>query len=102
MEIGARMGGGCIGSDLTMLSTGIDFLKATIQVALGDEPDLTPVHPEQIAEIRFFLSEEEIKAFKPENVKGKLERVSIFKRDTVEVIPGVPTRYGYYIFTREK
>ena len=100
MEIGARMGGGCIGSDLTMLSTGIDFLKATIQVALGEEPDLTPVHPEQIAEIRFFLSEEDIKSFKPENVKGKLERVSIFKRDTVEVIPGVPTRYGYYITTK--
>ena len=100
MEIGARMGGGCIGSDLTMLSTGIDFLKATIQVALGEEPDLTPVHPEQIAEIRFFLSEEDIKSFNPEKVKGKLERVSIFKRDTVEVIPGVPTRYGYYITTK--
>ena len=99
MEIGARMGGGCIGSDLTMLSTGIDFLKATIQVALGEEPDLNPVHPEQIAEIRFFLSEEDIKSFKPENVKGKLERVSIFKKDTVEVIPRVPTRYGYYIYT---
>lgn len=35
MEIGARMGGDFIGSDLVMLSTGYDFLKGVIDVALG-------------------------------------------------------------------
>jgi biotin carboxylase len=34
-EIGARMGGDFIGSDLVYLSTGYDFLKGVIQVALG-------------------------------------------------------------------
>ena len=39
-EIGARMGGDFIGSDLVRLSTGYDFLKGVIQCALGVKPDL--------------------------------------------------------------
>ena len=35
MEIGARMGGDFIGSDLVWLSTGYDYLKGVIDVALG-------------------------------------------------------------------
>jgi biotin carboxylase len=34
-EIGARMGGDFIGSDLVKLSTGYDFLKGVIQLAVG-------------------------------------------------------------------
>ena len=43
MEIGGRMGGDFIGSDLVRLSTGYDFLKGVIDVALGnfEEPRLT-------------------------------------------------------------
>ena len=43
MEIGARMGGDFIGSDLVPLSTGYDFVKGVIDVALGnfEEPKLT-------------------------------------------------------------
>lgn len=36
MEIGGRMGGDFIGSDLVRLSTGYDFLRGVIEVALGD------------------------------------------------------------------
>ncbi len=35
-EIGARMGGGFIGSDLVFLSTGYDFLKGVIEIAFGE------------------------------------------------------------------
>lgn len=35
MEIGGRMGGDFIGSDLVQLSTGYDFVKGVIDVALG-------------------------------------------------------------------
>lgn len=35
VEIGGRMGGDFIGSDLVMLSTGYDFVKGVIEVALG-------------------------------------------------------------------
>lgn len=43
MEIGGRMGGDFIGSDLVLLSTGYDFLKGAIEVALGkfEKPQLT-------------------------------------------------------------
>lgn len=43
MEIGARMGGDFIGSDLVRLSNGYDFLKGVIEVALGEfkEPKKT-------------------------------------------------------------
>lgn len=36
IEVGARMGGDFIGSDLVILSTGYDFVKGVIEVALGD------------------------------------------------------------------
>lgn len=43
IEIGARMGGDFIGSDLVKLSTGYDFLKGVIEVAFGDfeEPKIS-------------------------------------------------------------
>ena len=43
IEIGARMGGDLIGSDLVKLSTGIDYVRAVIDIAMGDAPNLKPV-----------------------------------------------------------
>ena len=40
IELGARMGGDCITTHLVPLSTGIDMVKATISLCLGEEPDL--------------------------------------------------------------
>ena len=42
IELGARMGGDNITTHLVPLSTGIDMVKATINVALGEDPDITP------------------------------------------------------------
>lgn len=42
IELGARMGGDCIATHLVPLSTGIDMVKASIQAALGEKPDLKP------------------------------------------------------------
>lgn len=42
IELGARMGGDNITTGLVPLSTGIDMIKATIDVAMGNEPDITP------------------------------------------------------------
>ena len=42
IELGARMGGDCITTHLVPLSTGIDMVKATIQIALGEQPDIAP------------------------------------------------------------
>lgn len=55
MEIGARMGGDFIGSDLVQLSTGYDFLRGVIEVALGtfNPPQLTEHNYSGV----YFLSE---------------------------------------------
>ena len=53
VELGARMGGDCITTHLVPLSTGIDMIQATIDVALGIKPDITPTLKKGSA-IRFF------------------------------------------------
>lgn len=61
IELGARMGGDCITTHLVPLSTGIDMIKATINVALGNKPDITPKFNKGSA-IRYFnVSPGEIK-----------------------------------------
>lgn len=42
VELGARMGGDCITTHLVPLSTGIDMIKATIDIACGNKPDIVP------------------------------------------------------------
>jgi biotin carboxylase len=42
VELGARMGGDCITTHLVPLSTGIDMVKASIDVSLGIFPDIKP------------------------------------------------------------
>lgn len=54
MEIGARLGGDFISTELTHLSSGIDMVAAAINVALGIEPDLTPKSAPQGVAIRYF------------------------------------------------
>lgn len=54
MEIGARLGGDFISTELTHLSTGIDMVAAAIDVALGMEPDLSVKEEPKGACIRYF------------------------------------------------
>lgn len=75
VEIGARMGGGCITTHLVPLSTGISMTKATIQNSLGEIPDLTPKFSKGAA-IRFIIP-------KP----GKV--ISISGKEDAEKVPGV-------------
>lgn len=56
IEVGARMGGDFIGSNLVELSTGYDLLRGVVEVAMGKfhEPKLTQHHFSGV----YFLSEE--------------------------------------------
>jgi biotin carboxylase len=42
VELGSRMGGGCITTHLVPLSTGIDMIECVMDMTLGLEPDLMP------------------------------------------------------------
>lgn len=54
MEIGARLGGDFISTELTHLSTGIDMVAAAINCSLGVEPNLMPSESKNGVCIRYF------------------------------------------------
>lgn len=100
VEIGGRMGGDCIGSDLVMISTGYDYVSMVIDIALGNEPNFLKIREPKRAEIRFIFSEKDLMILKKEkeiNPK-KIYRISnidkIYKNHKIE---DSSTRYGYYI-----
>lgn len=61
IEVGGRMGGDCIGSNLVELSTGVDFVKCVVDIALGNKPDLTPIHGIGAAGVRYVFGVEDVK-----------------------------------------
>lgn len=54
MEVGARLGGDFISTELIHLSTGIDMVAAAIDVALGVEPDLSAKEEPKGVCVRYF------------------------------------------------
>lgn len=54
MEVGARLGGDFISTELTHLSTGVDMVAAAIDVALGVDPDLSAKEDPKGVCIRYF------------------------------------------------
>lgn len=98
IEIGARMGGDCIGSDLVKISTGYDFLKMVIDVALGKKPKFIKIEKPSFALIKFIFSEEDYKNFKmiKEKHSKNLYCVSKIKKFDHLIIDS-SSRYGFYI-----
>ncbi len=99
IEIGARMGGDCIGSDLVYLSTGNDFVKMVIDVACGNEPEMSKVTLNREAEIRFLFDKNDVDKFE-EWKKDKSDiiyRVSDFEMENAGNVTDSGTRVGYYI-----
>ena len=56
------MGGDLIGSALVPISTGIDFVKAVIQVAFNEEPDLVPKDLPKASAVRFIFDKNDMMA----------------------------------------
>ena len=98
IEIGARMGGDFIGSNLVQLSTGYDFLRGVIEVALGDFNE--PVLAENSYSGVYFLSEETERLKKIiENHKDYPEIVQAELTDTeLRRIECSADRSGYFIY----
>lgn len=100
IEIGGRMGGDCIGSDLVQISTGYDFVNMVIDVACGREPKFEKVCVPAKAEVRFIFGQEDLTAL--ERVKEKKPE-SIYRISEIEPfeeghqVVDSSTRYGYYI-----
>lgn len=98
IEIGSRMGGDCIGSDLVKLSTGFDFVRMTIQAALGKSPSFEKVCEPKAAAIRYIFSKEDFDLFETirESHSDILFRHSEIKVSDSQVVDS-SSRFGFYI-----
>ena len=99
IEIGGRMGGDCIGSDLVRLSTGYDFVEMVIDVACGGKPVFNKVCTPSQARIDFIFGPEDMK--KLEEVQATCPE-SIYRISEMEAFDGHKvvdsgSRYGYFI-----
>lgn len=102
IEIGGRMGGDHIGTKLVEMSTGIDFLKAVIDVALGYEPDVTPKHRTMAAGVRFIVNKEdrELLADIQKTNPGVLTHVEVWD-DSLAEITNSTDRHGLFVMQAE-
>ena len=98
IEVGGRMGGDCIGSDLVKISTGYDFLKLTLDVSLGKEPILEKSYEPHIAVIKFIFNKEEVDRL--DRIKEKFPNSIYYISEISDLnheIVDSSSRYGYYI-----
>ena len=104
MEIGARLGGDFISTELTHLSTGIDMVAAAIDVALGIEPSLKPVEEPQGVAIRYFIpAPGVVKTIKQEELLNRPDvydaEIYVHPGDIVKEIKSSLDRSGHVIVT---
>lgn len=99
IEIGARMGGDCIGSDLVFLSTGHDFVKMVIDVAVGNELEINPNPDKKDVEIHFMFTQEDLDKLDKlkEEIPDKLYRISDIEYENLGKTTDSGSRLGYYI-----
>lgn len=103
VEIGGRMGGDCIGSHLVQLTTGIDYVRAVIDVSLGIDPAVDSTCTGNAAAVRFFFGEDDLRAFyevqndeRVDIVEFELPSDSLFSKASVH---DSSERAGYFVMT---
>lgn len=99
MEIAARMGGDFIGSELTYLSSGYDFLKMMIDVGCGKAPAIERTGKRHKAEVRFILTQDDFDEMERLKKDPSVEIIKYSKWHDISERPILqnPDRAGYYI-----
>lgn len=99
IEIGSRMGGDCIGSDLVPLSTGHDFVKMVIQTAVGEKPELAGHPLNKISAIRFLFNSYDRKRMEyiREKYPHAIRQVQIETCEDGQPVVDSGSRHGFYI-----
>jgi len=101
IEIAGRMGGDFIGSDMVYISTGVDFLKNTIDIAVGKKIDFTNNYHGNYAFVGFIFTEEDkerlaqVKKLFPEVIQ------EYYTKDYFQAVHDSTSRNGYYILNVE-
>jgi biotin carboxylase len=99
IEVGARMGGDFIGSHLIELSTGYDFLRGAINIALGNYE--TPILNFKNFAGVYFLSNQTKHIFLKLNNRKEITQTQIFNKNLVDV-KNSAERSGYFIYQSQK
>jgi phosphoribosylglycinamide synthetase, ATP-grasp (A) domain len=95
VEIGARMGGDFIGSDLVKMSTDIDYLELVINIVLNKENILSNIvkkNTNKIAVVKFIFSEND------KEIINKIDNKHIkelYIKEEFEKVKDSSTRNGY-------
>ena len=83
IEIGGRMGGGFIGSDLVELSTGYDYVGNVIRIAMGEEIEEPEIRNAGTAGIKFITRKKDLLEYR-ERVKNDPDSIVREGRDGAE------------------
>ena len=99
MEIGARMGGDRIGTDLVPNSTGMDFVGMVVDVACGNVPSLKPVNTPTPVCIKFVTTQNDLDylAYIKKNNPDLLISESPMENNLGKEITSSNSRCGYFI-----
>ena len=102
IEVGARMGGDFIGSDLVKLSTGYDFVKAVIELALGMFV-MPKIEQNKYSGIYFLSAETErlLSVFKNENNYNWLVEKSVINQK-LNSVQSSADRSGFIIYQSDE
>ncbi|MCF2557798.1 ATP-grasp domain-containing protein [Fournierella massiliensis] len=100
IEIGGRMGGDCIGTHLVPLTTGVDFVKCAIDLAVGNPLDLSlaPGAKTGLAMVRFVLGPQDLEVLaraEAEHPDWLVEKSEMAPFD--HQVEDSGSRYGYFI-----
>lgn len=99
IEVGARMGGDCIGSHLVELSTGYDYLNMVLDVAFGRAPEIRKRAEGGTACVKFIFGNadlQELELLKKDH-NDKIRYISEIDLEEGRQITDSSSRYGYYI-----
>lgn len=99
IEIGARMAGDCIGSHLVELSTGIDYVKLVIDVALGNPVEIKFIENKSICGIKFVCTSNDYEVL--ETIEKQNKNIIVAKSNHIikkgADITDSSNRWGWYI-----
>ena len=101
VEIGARMGGDFIGSDLVKISTGIDYLELLINIALNRENVITNIakkNTNKIAVVKFIFNVNDKDTVNRVDSKNIIE---LYVKEEFEKVKDSSTRNGYCLMEFE-
>lgn len=99
IEIGARMGGDCIGSHLVPLTTGYDYLRMVIEAAAGIPLTMKRWEHQNAAATQFLFTQEDVRRLEAleKHTPHIIVEKSQFKKENLCKAADSSTRAGYYI-----